>query len=333
MASSPPPLRQVRAPLRPPPLKRVEAPARRPMKTPPPLPMPPLDMALLAELPDLALQARYMVEGFLSGQHRSPQKGSSVEFAEYRAYQPGDDLRRVDWRLYGRTDRLHVKQYEEETQMRVYLVLDISGSMDFRSEKAKFRKVEFARIVLAALGLLAQRQRDAVGLGLARGELTDFLRARSSQAHWRAFIARLEGIAPGGVTSLAASLESLAELIPPRSLVVIASDFYEEPERLAAALQRLRYDRHDLIGLHVLDPIEIDFDIDDRGFFVDSETGGRLKMDAAAVRKGYLERFGKFCAELDETFRGMGGETARLRTDESPTSVLAEYLAHRSMRL
>jgi uncharacterized protein (DUF58 family) len=333
MAFTPSPLRQVRAPLRPEPLKRVVPAPARPQKTPPPLPLPPLDMALLADLPDLALQARYMVEGFLSGQHRSPQKGSSVEFAEYRAYQPGDDLRRVDWRLYGRTDRLHVKQYEEETQLRVFMVLDISGSMDFRSPNAKFRKVEFARILLAALGLLAQRQRDAVGLGLARGELTDFLSARSSQAHWRAFVARLEGITPGGVTSLAASLESLAELIPARSLVVIASDFYEDPERLAVALRRLRYDRHDLIGLHILDPIEIDFDIDDRGFFVDSETGGRLKMDAAAVRKGYLERFGKFCAELDETFCGMGGETARLRTDQAPTSVLAEYLAHRSLRL
>src|SRR5450432_76585 len=178
-----------------PPVERVAAAAgvARAVKRvgPPPLPtdvsrgpvrkpLPPLDMALLAELPDLALQARYMVEGFLSGQHRSPQKGSSVEFAEYRMYQPGDDLRRVDWRLYGRTDRLSVKQYEEETQLRVFMVLDVSGSMDFKSERAKFRKIEFARIVLAALGLLAQRQRDAVGLALAAGGLKDFMRARSS---------------------------------------------------------------------------------------------------------------------------------------------------------
>jgi uncharacterized protein (DUF58 family) len=295
--------------------------------------LPTLDMALLAELPDLALQARYLVEGFLSGQHRSPQKGSSVEFAEYRAYQPGDDLRRVDWRLYGRTDRLHVKQYEEETQLRIFAVLDISGSMDFRSPKARLRKVEYARIVLAALGLLAQRQRDAVGLALAGAELTDFMRARSSQAHWRGFVARLEGVTPGGVTSLAASLESLAELVPPRSLVVVASDFYEEPERLAAALRRLRYDRHDLIGLHVLDPQEVDFDLEDGGTFVDAETGLRLKMEAPAVRKGYLERFGKFCGELDETFRSLGGESVRLRTDEAPMPALAEYLAHRSQRL
>jgi len=290
-------------------------------------------MALLAELPDLALQARYMVEGFLSGQHRSPQKGSSVEFAEYRAYQPGDDLRRVDWRLYGRTDRLHVKQYEEETQLRVFVVLDVSASMDYRSATAKFRKIEFARIVLAALGLLAQRQRDAVGLALAGAELKDFLRARSSQAHWRLFVARLEGVIPGGTTSLASSLESLAELIPARSLVVIASDFYEDTDRLAVALRRLRYDHHDLIGLHILDPVEVDFDTDGRGIFVDAETGGQIKMDAASVRKGYLQRFGKFCDELDAMFRGIGGESVRLRTDCSPMSALAEYLAHRSRRL
>jgi uncharacterized protein (DUF58 family) len=290
-------------------------------------------MALLAELPDLALQARYMVEGFLSGQHRSPQKGSSVEFAEYRSYQPGDDLRRVDWRLYGRTDRLHVKQYEEETQLRVFMVLDVSASMDFRSPKAGFRKVEFARIVLAALALLAQRQRDAVGLGLAGAELTDFLRARSSQAHWRGFIARLEAVVPGGITSLGASLEALAELAPPRSLVVIASDFYEDLPRLEAALRRLRYDHHDLIGLHILDPQEIDFDLSDGGIFFDAETGGRLKMDAPSARKGYLERFGKFCGELDELFRTLGGESVRLRTDQAPMNALAEYLAHRNQRL
>lgn len=329
--ASPPPLRRVVPP--PLPRKVVAKPARSFERTPPRKRLPPLDMALLAELPDLALQARYMVEGFLSGQHRSPQKGSSVEFAEYRAYQSGDDLRRVDWRLYGRTDRLHVKQYEEETQLRVFVVLDISASMDFRSPGAKFRKIEFARIVLAALGLLAQRQRDALGLALAGAELKDFLRARSSPAHWRLFVARLEGVIPGGTTALASSLESLAELIPARSMVVIASDFYEDPDRLDAALRRLRYDHHDLIGLHVLDPVEIDFDFDERGIFVDAETGGRIKMDAAAVRKGYLERFGKFCDDIDGMFRGLGGESVRLRTDQSPMSALAEYLAHRSHRL
>ena len=128
-------------------------------------------------------------------------------------------------------------------------------------------------------------------------------------------------------------IESLAELIPPRSLVVIASDFYEDTQPLESALRRLRYDHHDLIGFHVLDPQEIDFDLDDCGTFVDAESGGRLKLDAAAVRKNYLRRFGAFCNEVDQMFYAIGGESARLRTDRPPVDALARYLAHREQRL
>ncbi|MFA7343421.1 MAG: DUF58 domain-containing protein [Terrimicrobiaceae bacterium] len=301
---------------------------------PPPLPLPPLDMRLLAELPSLSLQARCMVEGFLSGHHRSPQKGSSVEFAEYRAYQPGDDLRRVDWRLYGRTDRLHVKQYEEETQLRVFVVLDTSGSMDFQSREKVMRKIEFARIVIAALALLARRQGDAFGLGIAGAELRGFLSARSSVSHWRSFIGKLEVVSPAGKASLATALLDLAEVVPPRSMIVIASDFYEETPRLENALRRLRYDHHDLIGAHVLDPVELDFDLDHSGTFVDAESPGwRLKLDAPSVRRGYLERFGEFCSELDELFHEAGGEMVRLRTDRAPFEALSLYLAQREQRL
>ena len=301
--------------------------------TPPPLPLPSLDMALLVDLPGLELQARYTVEGFLSGRHRSPQKGSSVEFAEYRDYQFGDDLRRVDWRLYARTDRLHVKQFGEETQMRVFLVLDTSGSMDFRSRPGLLRKIEFARVTLAAIGLLAQRQRDAFGLALAGTELTDYLPPRASAAHWRKFVGKLDTVTPTGQASLAVTLGSLAELIPARSMVVIASDFYEETATLEPALRRLRYDHHDLVGLHVLDPQEIDFDLDASGTFVDAESGARIKLDGPAARASYLKRFGAFCAEVDDLFHAAGGEAARLRTDESPVAALTAYLASREQRL
>ncbi len=311
-------------------------------KSPPPLPrrtssgaanaLPPLDLRLLAELPSLTLQARYMVEGFLSGRHRSPRKGSSVEFAEYRDYQPGDDLRRVDWRLYGRTERLHVKQYEDETQLRVFLVLDSSGSMAFRSRPAVLPKIEFARIALAALALLAQRQGDAFGLGIIGVELKEFLRARSSAPHWRLFVGKLETVAPGGQTSLSKALGDLAEVIPPRSMVVVASDFYEDIPALEPAMRRLRYDHHEVIGLHVLDPIEIDFDLDEAGTFIDSESGRRLKLDAPSVRQGYLKRFAEFCSDLDELFHGAGGEVVRLRTDRAPLEMLTRYLVQREHR-
>jgi len=290
-------------------------------------------MQLLADLPSLELKARYMIDGFLAGRHRSPQKGSSVEFAEYRAYQPGDDLRRVDWRLYARTDRLHLKQYEEETQLHVYLVLDTSQSMNFQSRPELVSKIAFARLALAAIGLTAQRQGDAFGLALVGAGLQDYLRARSSMPHWRSFVGRIESVKPGGTTSLAKCLEDLAELIPPRSMVVIASDFYEDSPLLEAAVRRLRYDHHDLIGLHVLDPVEIDFDLDQTGHFLDVEDGRRLRVDVAAVRKGYLDKFSAFCGDLDELFHRAGGDVTRLRTDASPITAISGYLARRSQSL
>lgn len=307
---------------------RPAAVAPAPFKRPPPL-----DLKLLAELPSLELQARYLVDGFLNGRHRSPQKGASVEFAEYRNYQIGDDPRRVDWRLFGRTDRLHIKQYEEETQLRLFLVLDTSASMDFSSRPRTMNKIEFARLAVAGIAALARRQGDAFGLGLAGLELKDFLRARSSLPHWKSFIGRLETAPPAGPTALARVLESLAEVIPARSLVFVVSDFYEEPARLRAALQRLRYDDHEIIGLQVLDPFELDFDLDHAGTFVDAETGQRLKLDSPAAREGYLKRFRRHCRELEELFHAAGGDVTQLRTDESPVAALTRYLASRSQRL
>jgi uncharacterized protein (DUF58 family) len=292
----------------------------------------PLDLHLLADLPSLTLRSRCLVDGFLNGRHRSPQKGSSVEFAEYRDYQPGDDLRRVDWRLFGRSDRLHVKQYEDEAQLRVFTVLDASASMDFTSRPGAMNKLDFARLALAGIATLAQRQGDAFGFGVAGAELVDFLRARSSAAHWQTFIGRLEHFGPQKQTALARTLTSLAEIIPPRSLVVVASDFYEELPALEAALSRLRYDGHDLIGLHVLDPLELDFDLNHAGVWVDAESGARQHLDAPAVRAGYLQRFRQFCAGLEEQFRAVGGDFVQLRTDQPPVAALASYIAARKGR-
>ena len=319
----PPPAQPPPLPRRPPPLPRQ----------PPPEPLAPLDLRLLADLPSLPLRARYLVDSFLSGRHRSARKGSSVEFAEYRDYHAGDDLRRVDWRLYGRTDRLHVKQYEEDTPLRVFVVLDVSASMDFSSRPPLPRKLEAARLALAAVALLAQRQGDAFGLGIAGARLTDFLRARSSVPHWRTFVGRLETVLPAGESSLARALEELAAVIPKRSLIVVASDFYEETTVLQGALHRLRYDHHEVTGLHVLDPVEIDFDAEQAGTFVDAETGARLQLDPAAVRRGYLARFTGFCRELDQLFQDADGEVVRLRTDQAPLEILTRYLARRAHRL
>jgi uncharacterized protein (DUF58 family) len=294
--------------------------------------LPPLDLQLLADLPSLALRSRCLVDGFLSGRHQSPRKGSSVEFAEYRDYQLGDDLRRVDWRLFARSDRLHIKQYEDEAQLRVFTVLDASASMDFTSRPGAMNKLEFARLALTGVATLAQRQGDAFGFGVAGTELVDFLRARSSASHWQTFVGRMEQVRPQSRTALARALEALAEIIPARSLVVIASDFYEDLSALETALNRLRYDGHDLIGLQVLDPLEVDFDHDMAGFWEDAESGVRLRLDAPAVRAGYLERFNRFCLDLEEEFHTVGGDFIQLRTDEPPVGALAGYIAARKER-
>lgn len=305
--------------------------------TPPPLPVAPparargevLDLSLLADLPTLELRARCLMDGFLNGHHRSPRKGFSIEFAEYRNYQLGDDLRRVDWRLYGRTERLHVKQYEEETQLRVFLVLDRSASMNYRSRPELQSKLQFAKMILASLSLLAHRQQDAFGLASMGEASLDFLPARSSLPHWRNCLGKLEDFQPGGTASLAETLTTLADLLPRRSMVIIAGDFYEDPEALEGALRRLHYDRHELIGLHILDPFEIDLADDLQGTFTDLETGQRLDLDAEAVRAGYLERFSKFRGEVENLFHGMGGDYAMFRTDEAPVSSLGYYMARR----
>jgi uncharacterized protein (DUF58 family) len=289
-----------------------------------------LDLGLLYDLPSLELRARYVMDGFLTGMHRSARKGFSVEFAEYRAYQQGDDPRRIDWRLFGRSDRLQVKLFEEETQLRVFLVLDTSASMAFSGRPgAWLRKIDFARTILAALGLLAMRQTDAFSLALIGSDLDDYLKPKATQSHWQTMLARLDGLKTGGPTGLAKGLTTLAELLPERALVVIASDFYEESAALDAAINRLRYEKHELIAFHVLDPVEIDLNEDWNGNFIDSETGQKLVLDTLAVRKGYLERFKKFLAETEASFLNQAGHYSLLRTDANPLTALGEYLGHR----
>jgi len=324
-----------------PPIPPPYVPARRRTVTPsgpeglPPIPfertpVPPLDLALLHDLPSLELRARFMMNGFLTGLHRSPQKGSSVEFAEYRAYQLGDDLRRIDWRLYGRTDRLHVKQFEHETQLRVFLVLDTSASMGYASRpEAWLRKIDFARTILAALGLLALRQSDAFGLALIGSDLDHYLKPKASQAHWRSALGHMDAVQTGGPSGLAKGLTTLAEVLPKRSLVVIASDFYEDKTALDAALRRLRFDHQEVVAFHALDPVEIDLSEDWSGTFVDAETGQKLDLDAIAVRDGYLKRFRAFLDQTQASFLDHVGDYTLLRTDASPMPALGNYLARR----
>jgi len=293
---------------------------------------PAIDLQLLADLPALPLKARYLVEGYLNGQHRSPLKGHSVEFAEYRAYQPGDDLRHLDWRYYGRSDRLCVKRFEEETQLRVVLLLDASLSMDYRSGAAPMTKLDYARVVLAALATLVRRQHDAAGVGILRHDLTAYLPARSSRSHLQDVINRLGGEPPLGKCDAAFALSSLAAILKRRAMVVIASDFYEESPALAQALRRLRYAGHEVIGLQVLDPLEMDLSPAEAGYYQDAETGVRFPVSPGEVRRSYLAQFQEFRDRVNGMFREVGGDFIELRTDEAPIRALGSYLAKREHR-
>jgi uncharacterized protein (DUF58 family) len=292
----------------------------------------PIDLALLARLPNIPLRAKYLVQGFLSGFHRSPLKGNSVEFTEYRAYQSGDEPRRVDWRFFGRSDRLCVKVFEEETQLRVFLFMDGSASMNFASGRNAFTKLEYAKTTLAALAFLASRQGDSFGVAHLGDEMEHFLPARSRNGHLKAVFARLEAPPRQQATRIAASLLSLAELLPKRSIVVVASDFYDDPPALEEAFGRLRYDGHDLIALQVLDPIEVEFN-DIHGVLEDVETRQRMQTSGHEMRESYLERFGAFQRELADALGHRGGDFLPLRTDRPPLEALSAYLAHREQKL
>lgn len=300
-------------------------------------PVAPIDLDLVVSLPSLPLRARYLVESFLTGRHRSPIKGTSPEFAEYRTYQVGDELRRIDWRLYGRSDRLGVKQFEDENQLRACLALDVSASLRYASRPGLLTKFDLARTGLAAIALLARRQHDAVGLALL-GEtaspldagVIDFLRPSASLAHQHTVFARLESPPTARHLELGRALPRIAALLPRGGLVVVASDFYGDLAPLQAALRLFRSQRLELLAVQVLDPMETDFATDTAGRFVDLETGAYLPLNSAAARAGYLQRFGKFQHDLRETFREHGADLVSLRTDGNPLPALAAYLARRA---
>jgi len=288
-----------------------------------------LDLNLVQRLDSFELRARYVVEGFLSGLNRSPFRGFSVEFAEYRHYFPGDPLRLIDWKLYGRTDRLYVKQFEEETNLQVHLLLDLSGSMNYRSRAQVMTKFDYARTMAASLAFFLHRQRDAVGLTLQKPDGIDYLYSRVSSTHLRQVMNNLEGATAAGEIDLAGGVQNFANLLHRRSLIILISDFYEPPEALAAALKRLRYSHHEVIALQVLDPAEIDFDFRESSFFHDLENGARLVIDPESIRREYQKNFNAHQKAIGSVMRDYEVDLTQFRTDAPMDGALSAYLAKR----
>jgi uncharacterized protein (DUF58 family) len=289
------------------------------------------DPSSLAKYGRLALLARGVVEGFLSGVHKSPFKGFSVEFAEHRQYYPGDEIRHIDWRAYGKTDRYYVKEYEEETNLRAYLLVDASGSMGYRG--AGPSKFEYAQHVAASLAYLMLHQLDAVGLVLHDSRVRETVAPRANAKHLLQLLGTLEQARPGGETNLAPLWHDLAGQLPRRGLVVILSDCFDAVGPLLRALRHFRHRRHEVLLFHVLAPEEIDFPFTRFTQFRSLEAAGqRLLVDPGRLRREYLENFQRFCTELRTQAGQMQVDYHRMRTDEPVEKALGIYLTNRQAR-
>jgi uncharacterized protein (DUF58 family) len=294
-------------------------------------PDPQFDPSALARFGRLELIARLVVEGVMSGLHKSPFKGFSVEFAEHRQYGPGDEIRHIDWRAYGKSDRYFVKEYEEETNLKAYLVFDASGSMAYRGRTAS--KFEHARQLAASLAYLMISQRDAVGLVTFDTEPRAMVPARSAPGHFSLVCKALEDAEVGGETPLSGILHALAEQIRRRGLVIVLSDGFDRIDELTTALRHLRHRRHEVLFFHVLAPEEEEFPFRRPARFRNLEQSEhRLRVDPAELRAIYLEQFGAFCHTLKEQIRAMGADYHKASTAESHEATLLSYLASRSGR-
>lgn len=292
-----------------------------------PPPVRPLDVGELSALASLPLRARRLADALGSGGHKSRRKGSSIEFADYRNYQLGDELRRVDWRLYARTDRLHLRETHEETPLRVVLLLDVSPSMAYASRPGLLSKLDYARMLLGAVALLARRQRDSVGLGLVAADLARWQAPSASPLRRQLLWSLLDSPPPGAATDLPAALHQALDLAPRRCLFVLASDFYDDAARLAPVIRRLRYERHDLLALHVADPAEVDFAFADPAMFFDIESGAEITLDPAAAAADYRRKFAAHREALHEQLAAQGFDHVFLRTDTLPLDALRAHLA------
>ncbi len=287
------------------------------------MPLPPpssradlLDPATLAALGSLELVARFMVDGFLTGLHRSPRRGFSVEFAEHRAYQPGDDLRYLDWRVAARSDRWLVKQYEEETNLRAFLVVDTSRSMQWTGAPTRLTKLAYAERIAAAVALLLLRQRDAVGLVLFDSAPRTVVPPRARRQQWHRLVAALDAGGQHTSTDPAAGLRAAAQLLARPGLAILLSDLLAAPDETHRAITALRGAGHDVLVLHVLDPDECALPTVRDATFVDPESGQALHAVTADVRDAYQRAVTRNIAAHRDACAAAGAGYAMVTTDQ-----------------
>jgi uncharacterized protein (DUF58 family) len=289
-----------------------------------------IDPATLMRIKNLQLRARVVVQGFLSGLHRSPYHGFSVEFSEYRQYTPGDDLRYLDWRLYARSDRHYIKRFEDETNLRCFLLVDLSRSMGFQS--LAYDKAEYAKTAAATFAYYLSLQRDAVGLVTFDEQIQEYLPARFRPGHLHRIMLCLERSLAGASTNLALPLEQIARTATKRGMIVLISDLLAPWDALETQLGTLRSRGHEVVVVRVLDPAEATFHFDDAVLFEDLESGRQLYVDPQAVRQTYLERFGEHTAAIKTVCSSLGIEYYSITTDQPLELALFDFLNARLHR-
>jgi len=287
-----------------------------------------LQPAVVAQLANMELRARLVVEGFITGLHKSPYHGFSVEFTEHRQYMPGDEIKHIDWKAYGKTDRFYIKQFEEETNLKSYLIVDASRSMDYAS-KGNIKKFEYASYIAAALSYLMIEQRDAVGLTLFDEEVRVSLPPRATRSYLKELLRELESARPANKTGIAAALHLIAEQMKRRGLVIVLSDCFDKPESVITALKHFRYKGNEVVVMQVLDPLERSFAFGTDAVFKDLETREELMTQPWHIQKAYQQSMRDFLDSYKRQCRDNNIDYVLLDTNMPFDKALFEYLNKR----
>ena len=286
-----------------------------------------IDNDLLSRLGSLPIESCIPMLGNVAGKHRSPHRGSSVEFAEYRKYVPGDDTRRLDWKAFARSDRFYIKEFEADTNLRAYFVVDASGSMNFAGGGES--KIQYARRIAASLAYLLVNQGDAAGLSICTDKLHLEVPPSRRAAHLERFFSTLEKLEPSGETGLLDALHTIAEKISQRAFVVILSDLFTDPATLGDALQHLRYRKHDISVFHLMDPLEIGFELDRPHRFVDMEDGTALVAEPTLIAEEYHKALREFLAQARAKCHDAAADYQLVTTDTPLEPLLRDFLTAR----
>lgn len=289
-----------------------------------------LDFNVLARIDSMQLLAKVVVEGFVLGLHRSPYRGFSVEFAEYRQYSPGDEVKHVDWKVYGKTDRYYIKQFEEETNLVCYLIVDASASMGYKSTPEGTTKLTYAARMAACLSYFMIRQRDAAGLMIFDTKIRTALPPRLRQTHLKHILSALETAEPGGETNISGPLHELAEGLKRKGLIILISDLLDEPDKVLSALQHFRFQGHEVIVFQVMDDGELKFPFTTMTEFTDLETNQKIMVSPEGMRPVYMEELRQFLSAYEKGCASIHADYALFDTTKPLELALSEYLHRRS---